>query len=153
MTIFNFHSEPLQEAWLDAYGHLNEAYYLVPFSNANWAMQEHFGIGVSYFEKTGCAIYSLETHLRYLNEVRQPAELKIETMILGSDPKKIWCGHRLVVNDNVCATSEIIMLHYSTWASVATAMPDKVQRQLKQYEVSPKPEWVGRSISMIKKAQ
>ena len=27
------------------YGHLNEAYYLVVFSNATWSLQDHFGIG------------------------------------------------------------------------------------------------------------
>ena len=36
MSDFEFHSEPLQEAWLDLYGHLNEAYYLLPMSNATW---------------------------------------------------------------------------------------------------------------------
>jgi hypothetical protein len=64
MTILQLHSEPLQDSWLDAYGHLNEAYYLVPFSNTTWKLQDHFGIGVEYFEKTGCALFTLETHLR-----------------------------------------------------------------------------------------
>ena len=43
MTLLKLHAEPLKDEWLDAYGHLNEAYYLVPFSNGNWALQEHFG--------------------------------------------------------------------------------------------------------------
>ena len=68
MTRLKLHSEPLQEAWLDAYGHLNEAYYLVPFSNATWLMQDHFGIGVPYFKETGCAIYTVETHMRLPKE-------------------------------------------------------------------------------------
>ena len=67
--MLNLHREPVQESWLDAYGHLSEAYYLVPFSNASWAYQDHFDIGVTYFEKTGGALYTLETHLRYLKEV------------------------------------------------------------------------------------
>ncbi|MGD8421423.1 MAG: thioesterase family protein, partial [Gammaproteobacteria bacterium] len=79
MTIFRFHSEPMQQEWADAYGHLNEAYYLVPFSNATWKMQDHFGIGTDYFEASGCAIYTVETHLRYVNDVRMPANLEIET--------------------------------------------------------------------------
>ena len=72
------HSEPVQDIWLDAYGHLNEAYYLVPFSNATWALQEHFDIGVPYFERTGAALYTVETHVRYLQEVRAPAVMEIE---------------------------------------------------------------------------
>ncbi len=34
MSVLKLHSEPVREEWLNAYGHLNEAYYLVPFSNA-----------------------------------------------------------------------------------------------------------------------
>ena len=62
MTTFNFHREPLQDSWLDAYGHLNEAYYLVPLSNTTWKFQDHFGIGIDYFDDTGCATVSY-THL------------------------------------------------------------------------------------------
>ena len=94
MTVFQFHSEPLQESWLDAYGHLNEAYYLVPFSNTTWIMQSHFGIGTEYFDATGCALYTVETHLRYLNDVRAPATMEIETLMLGSEAKKIWFAHQ-----------------------------------------------------------
>ena len=97
MTILKLHSEPLKDEWLDAYGHLNEAYYLVPFSNTTWILQEHFDIGVPYFEETGCAIYTVETHMRYVNDVRKPAVMEIESMILGSDPKKIWLAHQMVV--------------------------------------------------------
>ena len=85
MTTFRFHSEPLQDTWLDLYGHMNEAYYLVPFSNTTWIMQDHFGIGSDYFDSTGCALYTVETHLRYLNDVRAPASMDIETLVLGSD--------------------------------------------------------------------
>ena len=99
MTTFNFHKEPLQDSWLDAYGHLNEAYYLVPLSNTTWKFQDYFGIGVDYFEDTGCAFYTVETHLRYLSEVRSPAVIDIETIILGSDPKKIWFAHKMLVED------------------------------------------------------
>ena len=49
MPALNLHAEPLKDEWLDAYGHLNEAYYMVPFTNANWAILDHFGIGTAYF--------------------------------------------------------------------------------------------------------
>ncbi len=151
MKSFNFHSEPLQDEWLDAYGHLNEAYYLVPFTNANWSMQEYFEIGVPYFEQTGCALYTLETHVRYVNEVRKPAQLKVDTIIVGSDPKKIWCAHMLVVNDQICATAEMVMLHYSTRDERAAPMPDATLTMLQQAQITTRPDWIGRHISLTKK--
>ncbi len=148
MKSFHFHSEPLRDEWLDDYGHLNEAYYLVPFTNANWAMQEHFHIGVSYYQQTGGALYTLETHVRYVKEVRTPAQLNVDTIILGSDIKKIWCGHRLMVDGTCCATAEMIMLHYDTRRSQPAPMPEATQTMLKNARVTTHPDWIGRQISL-----
>ncbi len=150
MTTFKLHSEVLLDNWLDAYGHLNEAYYLLPFSNTTWRLQDHFGIGVDYFDETGCALYTLETHLRYLSEVRSPAVMEIETIILGSDPKKIWFAHQMLVEGNLCATGEFMVLHYSTRESRTIEMPESVQAALTQAKVSTRPDWAGRHISLQK---
>ncbi len=151
MTTLKLHEEPLQDSWLDAYGHLNEAYYLVPLSNATWKFQDHFGIGVAYFDETGCAIYTVETHLRYIDEVRSPALIEVETIVLGSDAKRIWFAHLMMVNGKLCATSEFMTLHYDTRESRTIAMPESVQAALKQAEVEEKPDWVGRQISLVKR--
>ena len=142
------HAEPLQDAWLDSYGHLNEAFYLAPFSNASWRLQDHFGIGVDYFKECGCALYTLETHLRYVAEVRAPARLAVETILLGSDAKRIHFAHLLVVDDTLRATGEFMTLHYDTRNSRSAPMPDKVQAALKSAELAAEkhPEWIGRKI-------
>ncbi len=151
MTTLKLHNEPLQDAWLDAYGHLNEAYYLVPLSNATWIFQDHFDIGVDYFEDTGCAIYTVETHLRYVREVRSPALIEVETIVLGSDAKKIWFAHIMVVDGEICATGEFMTLHYNTRESRIEIIPEAVQAALKATETADKPDWVGRQISLLKK--
>jgi len=151
MTVFSFHTEPMQQQWGDAYGHLNEAYYLVPFSNTTWVMQDHFGIGTDYFDATGCAIYTVETHLRYLKEVRMPATLHIETLMLGSDAKKIWFAHRMLVDGNLCATAEFMALHYDTRAGRSMELPAAVQQNLKAAEVEARPDWVGRQINLTQR--
>ncbi len=151
MTIMKLHSEPLQDEWLDAYGHLNEAYYLLPFTNTTWIMQDHFGIGVPYFEETGCAIYTVETHLRYLNDVRKPAMIEVESMILGSDAKKIWFAHEMIVDGKTCATAEFMVLHYNTRENRTTEMPRETQQKLSSVRLETLPDWVGRQISLVKK--
>lgn len=149
MSLLKLHSEPLQLGWLDAYGHLNEAYYLVPFSNASWKMQAHFGIGVAYFERTGCALYTLETHLRYLKEVRAPAELAVETIILGADAKRIHFAHRLMVDDTLRATGEFMALHYDTRAGRSAPLPESALAAFLDAQVDQLPEWAGRRISPL----
>ncbi len=151
MKPLRLHSEPLVDEWLDNYGHLNEAYYLVPFTNTTWKLQDHFGIGVDYFDKTSCAIYTVETHLRYLNDVRKPATMDIESIILGSDAKRIWFAHLMLVDEKLCATAEFMLLHYNTSEGRTTPMPAGVQAQLKDAELEQIPDWVGRRISLEKR--
>ncbi|MCP4979716.1 MAG: thioesterase [Gammaproteobacteria bacterium] len=151
MTVLRLHSEPVQESWLDLYGHLNEAYYLVPFSNTTWVMQDHFGIGSEYFDRSGCAIYTVEAHLRYLNDVRFPATLEIETLMLGSDAKKIWFAHQMLVDGTLCATAEFMTLHYNTRENRTMEMPEEIQAGLKAAEAMQLPDWIGRQISLVRK--
>jgi len=148
--VLELHAEPLRDEWLDAYGHLNEAYYLVPFSNASWALQEHFGIGVDYFARTGCAIYTVESHVRYLNEVRAPALMEVASMALASDAKRIHIGHVLRVGDTECATFECLGLHYDTRAGRTAAMPEPVQAALEAAQTTAIPDWAGRRVSLKK---
>ncbi len=140
----------MQDSWADAYGHLNEAYYLLPFSNATWIMQDHFGIGTDYFDASGCAIYTVETHLRYLNDVRSPATMNIETLMLGSDAKKIWFAHLMLVDGVICATAEFMTLHFNTHEGATREMPAEIQARLKAAGVGELPDWVGRKISLVK---
>ena len=150
MSVLKLHSEPVREEWLDAYGHLNEAYYLVPFSNATWVLQDHFGIGVEYFEQTGGAIYTVETHIRYVKEVRAPALLELETMIFDSDAKRLRFGHVMLVNDEERATFECVTLHFDSRSNRTTPLPENVQAALKAAQISKLPEWAGRCVTLEK---
>ena len=150
MTILKLHSEPVQESWLDAYGHLNEAYYLVAFSNASWRLQAHFGVGTDYFDETGGAIYTVETHLRYLDEVSAPAMLEIESMILGSDAKRLHYAHVMKVDGTERATAEFMGLHFDSKAGYTTPMPEAVRAALKAAEVKELPDWCGRQITLAR---
>jgi acyl-CoA thioesterase FadM len=148
MSGLKLHSEPVQGIWLDAYGHLNEAYYLVPFSNATWALQEHFDIGVPYFERTGAAIYTVESHVRYLKEVRAPAVMDIESFIFGVDGKRLHIAHVMTVDGIQRATFECLGLHFDTRAGKTAAFPEDVEAALKQAARLKLPEWAGRRVSL-----
>ncbi|MEQ8876941.1 MAG: thioesterase family protein [Phycisphaerales bacterium] len=149
MAILKLHEEPLQEAWLDAYGHLNEAYYLVPFSNASWAVQDHFGVGTAYFDETGCALYTLETHLRYLDEVRAPADLSISSAVLGVDAKRLHIGHWMMVGERECASFECMLLHFDTRAGGVAPFAEAVRDRLAAGVLEPKPDWAGRAVKQL----
>jgi len=146
--MYNLNSVALKPEWVDAYGHLNEAYYLVPFSETTWLLQDQFGIGVDYFDETGGAIYTVETHMRYLQEVRAPAELEIQSMVLGSDAKRFWFAHQMVVDGVVRATAEFMTLHFDSKAGRTAPFPQSVQDKLKAAQIQTRPDWVSRSIGL-----
>ena len=77
--------------------------------------------------------------------------MDIETIVLGSDAKKIWFAHIMLVEGDLCATGEFMVLHYGTRESRTIEMPESVQAALKQAEVSEKPDWTGRHISLQKR--
>ena len=150
VTLLKLHAEPVQDAWLDAYGHLNEAYYLIPFSNASWALQDHFGIGAAYFKRTGGALYTVESHIRYLKEVRAPARMEVESLVLASDAKRIHIAHVMQVAGIICATFECLGLHYDTRAGRSAALPEAVQAALAAARAAELPDWAGRRVSLQK---
>ena len=72
-------------------------------------------------------------------------------MILGSDAKKIWFAHQMLVDGSLCATAEFMALHYNTREGRTSEMPAAVQAKLTEATVETLPDWVGRSISLQKK--
>jgi acyl-CoA thioesterase FadM len=85
-------TEAVRKEWLDAYGHLSEGHYLVAFNNACCDFLEQLEAGAEYFERTGCALYTVESHLRFLKEVRAPAVVETRGMIFGFDAKRVRCA-------------------------------------------------------------
>ena len=77
--------------------------------------------------------------------------MDIESIILGSDAKRIWFAHQMLVNEKLCATAEFMVLHYDTNKGRTTPMPDDVQVLLKDAEFEEKPDWVGRKVSLEKR--
>ncbi|MBC8339212.1 MAG: thioesterase family protein [Rhodospirillales bacterium] len=148
MTIFQLHSEPVLDDWLDHYGHLNEAYYLVAFSNATWALQEKFGIGAEYFERTGGALYTVESHVRYLKEVRAPAVMEIATMILGVDAKRVHFAEIMTVDGIERATFECMGLHVDANTGRTAPIPEDVARAMTEAMVAETPDWAGQRVSL-----
>ncbi len=148
MTVFQLHSEPVRDEWLDHYGHLNEAYYLVPFSNATWALQEKFAIGQKYFDRTGGALYTVESHIRYLKDVRAPALMEVRTMILGVDAKRLHMAEVMTVDGVERATFECIGLHVDTNTGKSAPMPEDAVAALAEAVTAEPPDWAGRRISL-----
>jgi len=74
------------QARVDYNGHLREVYYLLVFSYATDALMDLFGLDEAGRKAAGYSIFTLETHMNYLLEVKQDTPIEVHTQILGRTP-------------------------------------------------------------------
>ncbi|MGW8487739.1 thioesterase family protein [Streptomyces sp. NPDC055886] len=148
--------------WIDYNGHMSEAFYVLVFGYATDAMMIETGLHAGYRESTGCSLYTVESHLRYLRDVAEGAHLAVRTRLLGVDAKKARFCHELYVvgaPDDVpepeaepVATTELLALHVDQQAGRTVPFPDSVRERLAAL-VGPAPAWAGRSIAEVPAAR
>jgi acyl-CoA thioester hydrolase len=99
---------PVDPAWVDYNGHLNDAYYLVIFSYATDALMAGIGLDAAGRKATGHTVYTLEVHLNYVQEVHAGVAVEVRTQILGFDAKRVHVFHTLHRQDDgaLLATNE-----------------------------------------------
>ena len=157
--------------WIDYNGHLSEAFYVLVFGWATDAMLAATGLGPEYRERSGCSLYTVEAHLRYLTEVPEGARLAVRTRVLGADAKKARFVHEMYAADGAygtngageaderdesvesgeagaapVATTELLGLHVDQAAGRTAPLPPEVRERFAELAERP-PEWAGRSIT------
>ena len=148
MAIPTLYSVAVPESWTDHYGHMNEGYYVVAASEASWALQAHLGIGTEYFDRTGCALVTVESHIRYLAEVQRGETLAFDSQVLAFDAKRIHMAHLFHVGERACGSVECMWLHVDSRLSRSVPMPDEVQAALAAFAAAEMPAWAGRSVAL-----
>ncbi|MGX1885019.1 thioesterase family protein [Streptomyces sp. NPDC055287] len=147
--------------WIDYNGHMSEAFYVLVFGHATDAMMIETGLHSSYRESTGCSLYTVEAHIRYLRDVAEGSHLAVRTRILGVDAKKARFAHEMYVLDEAdatpapsaapVATTELLAVHVDQKAGRAAPFPDTIRERLTNQKEEP-PVWAGRSIAEIPSA-
>ncbi|MEV0598372.1 thioesterase family protein [Streptomyces sp. NPDC050315] len=143
--------QPVKDEWIDYNGHLSEAYYVLVFGFATDALMAETGLGPEYREASGCSLYTVEAHVRYLNEVARDAELVVRTTVLGADAKKVRFLHEMFVGDtdgDPVATEELFALHVDQATGRSAPLPEAVRDRLTAL-TAPAPEWAGRGIREV----
>jgi acyl-CoA thioesterase FadM len=103
------------EGWIDYNGHMNEGYYGVAFGDATDAYLVQRGFDEAYRRGIGGTFYTVETHIRFLRELKFGDPLLFRTTVLGVDAKKLHLFHSMVHEDAgyEAATQEVFLLHVS----------------------------------------
>ncbi|MFG7944975.1 thioesterase family protein [Streptomyces cacaoi] len=165
----DFH-RTVQPEWIDYNGHMSEAFYVLVFGHATDAMMDEVGLGPVYREDTGCSLYTVEAHVRYLREVSVGTPLVLRTRILGVDGRKLRFAHEMFAGTRPeaeeeaaaadgtagagsvpedaapVATTELFALHVGPDGGLP--FPDEVHERLAALSEEP-PSWAGRAIGPV----
>lgn len=138
--------EPVQDAWIDYNGHLSEAYYVLVFGHATDAVMDAVGLGPDYRSGYDASLYTVEAHIRYLDEVSAGSDLEVRSSVIGVTGKLLWIWHELWVDGRLRATEEVLGVHVRDGSSAP--LPADVATRAREACVTP-PEEASRRIGPI----
>jgi len=138
------------QSWTDYNGHMNEARYLEAASQATDRFMEMIGAGADYVA-SGRSYFSVESHIRHLEEVRAGDRIRITTRVLSGTGKKLHVFNSLYRDDGtLAATVETLMLHMDLEARRACPPEPEVAARLARFAEAhatlPRPEGAGRFV-------
>ena len=139
--------EPVLDDWVDYNGHLSEAYYVLVFGHATDAVMDAVGLGPAYREANDASLYTVEAHVRYLDEVSAGSNLEVRSSVIGATAKLLWIWHELWVADRLRATEEVLGVHVRGGSS--TPLPADVAARARGARVTP-PEQASRRIGPLR---
>ncbi|MGI9611051.1 MAG: thioesterase family protein [Acidimicrobiia bacterium] len=137
--------------WIDYNGHMNEGYYAVAFGDASDAYMMLAGFGEEYRQQHRGTFYTVETHIRYVRELKLDDPLVFHTTVLGVDAKKLHLFHSMEHGEEgyQAATQEAFFLHVDLDDVSVTPMEAPLLRKIEQHRddhIGLRPDGVGRSI-------
>ena len=141
----------VQPDWIDYNGHLSEAYYVLAFGFATDRVMDGLGLDAAYRSLSGCSLYTVEAHVRYLAETGEGAALTITTTIVGAGAKKLHLAHEMRTGETLIATEELLALHVDAGTGRTTPFPEPVATAIsdhRQFGSAAAPDWTGRTVSV-----
>jgi carnitine 3-dehydrogenase len=105
----------------------------------------------SNYLATGRSFYSLESHVRYINESKVGDEIVVTAQVILLDEKKVHLHSVMSKTDGtVVATAEHIYLHVDTKLKKGSPIGKELLERLEPIAVAhaklPKPDGVGRFV-------
>ena len=131
-------TEDVQDDWIDYNGHLSEAYYVLVLGHATDEVMATVGLGPAYRRESGASLFTVEAHIRYLDQVGAGEQLQVRSWLFGSTAKLLWIWHELWSAGTLRATEEILGVHVTGASS--TPFPHEIRARIEAALVPPGPE-------------
>ncbi|GGJ97440.1 thioesterase [Lentibacillus kapialis] len=144
------------DEWIDYNGHMNDAEYVRAFSWGVDRLMKLIGITDEFREESQYTIYTMETHICYLDEMKLGEPFEVHMQILDYDAKRIHVFYELFgENGKRAATSEQMLMGIDQAAGRAARFPEEisthVQEMAAHHAPDEKPKEAGRVIGIKRK--
>ena len=149
MTADLLWAEDVRPEWIDYNGHLSEAYYVLVFGHATDAFMVHLGMTPEYLADTATSLFTLEAHVRYLDQIPPDAHLEVRTTVIGVTGKLVWLWHEMYSEGRLRASEEVLMVHVDTGTGRSSPMPDELRGRAEAL-LAPVPEEASRRIAVAR---
>jgi acyl-CoA thioester hydrolase len=118
--------------YIDIMGHVNVMWYIHIFDRGTRSLFNSFGFGEEYVRRTGMGSFALESHIRYLGEVRQGEAVTVRSRILARSEKTIHFFHFMVRDHDaaLAATIEVLGAHADLTRRKVVPFPPEVLEKL-----------------------
>ena len=122
------HETTIPGDYLDAMGHMNVMWYTHLFAKGMGGLFLRIGLDRAYMEQHNAGTFALESHFRYLAEVRVGHGIAIHSRIVGRSAKRFHVMHFMINRDqaNLAATAETVGTHVDLKVRRSSPLPDFV---------------------------
>ena len=139
------------QKWADYNGHMNETHYLECFSKASDKIITIVGVDKAYIAK-GNSFFTVETHIRHLDEVLVGEGVSVSTQIISGGGKKFHIFHFLYHQDGrLLATGEMMLIHVNLESRAACNPNELVSERISAvssaHQNLTSPGGVGRAVA------
>lgn len=155
--LINLYKATVLPEWVDYNQHMAEGYYAVAFCDASEVFLSHMDIGEAYRARTAYTIYTIESHITYLQETKVGKPISCTTQLLDYDTKRMHVFHRMYQDEtaDLCATFEVMMIHVDSRIVRSAPMSDETLARFAQLHAShsqlPPPKQMGHRIQIRRK--
>jgi acyl-CoA thioester hydrolase len=125
--------DTVRAEWVDYNGHMRDASYMLIFSFATDALIDLIGLPDAERKKRDRSIFTLEAHVNYLREIKQGAQVRIDTRVLGHDTKRLHLYLEMFSGNEAepVAASEQMLLHVDTRGPRSIAFDPDIEAQVR----------------------
>ena len=122
---------PVLEDWIDYNDHLKDAFFLVIFTKATDTLQIHLCLSLEHIKNTGETLFTVESHLAYVQQIGVGEMVTVTSKILETDTKRMRIFHSMFNNqDELLATVEMLLICYNLESQKVTNFSPMMQQSL-----------------------